>query len=133
MVDEKMYPKLAEDVINSIDVKEGDAVLISGGAHAQKFLEEIGIAVAKRGGQPFITAVSNDYQKRLLEACTVPQLKQMPKIMMGAAQAMDAYVIIEPYSDPSIKAHFREKLQARSEGNFPVQQIVYGKPGKRWL
>jgi aminopeptidase len=24
-------------------------------------------------------------------------------------------------------------MQARSEGNFPVQQIIYGKPGKRWL
>ena len=108
MVDEKIYPKLAEDVINSIGVKEGDAVLISGGAHEQKFLEDIGIAVARRGGQPFITAVSNDYQKRLLETCTVPQLKHLPKIMMGVVQAMDAYVIVEPYSDPSIKAHFRE-------------------------
>jgi len=133
MIDENIYPKLAEDVISSLDVKSGDAVLISGGAHAQKFLEEIGIAVAKRGGQPFITAVSNDYQKRLLETCTVRQLKAMPKIMMGVVQAMDAYVTVEPYSDPSIKKYFREKLQARSEGNFPVMQIIYGKPGKRWL
>ena len=53
--------------------------------------------------------------------------------MLGVAQAMDAYVIIEAYSDPSIKALFRDKMQARSEGNFPVQQIIYGKPGKRWV
>jgi aminopeptidase len=133
MIDENLFPRLAEDVMRAIDVKEGDAVFIAGGSHAQKFLEEIGIQVAKRGGQPFISAVSNDYQKRLLETTTVQQLKLAPKIMLGVAQAMDAYVIIEAYSDPSIKAMFRDKMQARSEGNFPVQQIVYGKPGKRWV
>jgi len=133
MVDESIFPALAEDVVNAIGVKEGDAVFISGGSHEQKFLEEVGIAVARRGGQPLISAVSNDYQKRLLETCTIAQLKQMPKIMMGIAQSMDAYVIVEPYSDPSIKARFRDKMQARSEGNFPVMQVIYGKPGKRWL
>ncbi len=133
MVDESTFPALAEDVVNAIGVQDGDAVFISGGSHEQKFLEDIGIAVARRGGQPVISAVSNDYQKRLLETCTVAQLKRMPKIMMGIAQAMDAYVIVEPYSDPSIKARFREKMQARSEGNFPVMQVIYGKPGKRWL
>jgi len=133
MVDEHIFPKLAEDVIRAINLKSGDAVFISGGSHQQKFLEEIGIAVARRGGQPFISAVSNDYQKRLLEACSIEQLQRTPKILMGIAQAMDAYVIVEPYSDPSIKSLFRDKLQARSEGNFPVMQVIYGKPGKRWL
>ncbi len=52
MIDEKIFPKLAENVIKAIDVKDGDAVFISGGSHEQKFLEEIGIAVARRGGQP---------------------------------------------------------------------------------
>lgn len=133
MVDESTFPALAEDVVNAIGVKDGDAVFISGGAHEQKFLEEVGIAVARRGGQPLISAVSNDYQKRLLEVSNAAHLKRLPKIMMGIAQSMDAYVIVEPYSDPSIKALFREKMQARSEGNFPVMQVIYGKPGKRWL
>jgi aminopeptidase len=133
MVDESAFPALAEDVVKAIGVNDGDAVFISGGSHEQRFLEEVGIAVARRGGQPLISAVSNDYQKRMLETCTVAQLKRMPKIMMGIAQAMDAYVIVEPYSDPSIKALFRDKVHARSEGNFPVMQVIYGKPGKRWL
>lgn len=133
MIDESLFPKLAEDVIRAINVKEGDAVFISGGAHEQKFLEEIGIQVARRGGQPLISSVSNDYQQRMLETCTVGQFKRTPKIMEGIALAMDAYVIIEAYSDPSIKSRFRDKMQARSEGNFPIMQIIYGKPGKRWV
>jgi aminopeptidase len=133
MVEEKIFPRLAESVVNAVSVKDGDAILITGGSHEQKFLEEIGIAVAKRGGQPFISAVSNDYQKSMLETCTAKHLKRTPKIMMGIAKAMDGYIIVEPYSDPSIKSLFREKMQARSEGNFPVMQIIYGKPGKRWV
>lgn len=133
MVDESIYPRLAGDVVRAINVRDGDAVFIIGGSHAQRFLEEVAIAVARLGGQPFISAVSNDYQKRLLETVSVPHFKRLPKIMMGVAQAMDAYVIIEPFSDPSIKSSFRDKMQARSEGNFPVQQVIYGKPGKRWL
>jgi aminopeptidase len=133
MLDETNFPKLAEDVLNAIGVKDGDAIFISGGSHEQKFLEEIGVAVARRGGQPFISAVSNDYQKRMLETCSPEQLRRVPKIMLGIAQAMDAYIIVEPYSDPSIKSRFRAQLQARSDGNFPVMQIIYGKPGKKWL
>jgi len=133
MLDETIFPKLAEDVLNAIGVKDGDAVFITGGSHEQRFLEEIGVAVARRGGQPLISAVSNDYQKRMLETCSPEQLRRVPKIMLGIAQAMDAYVIVEPYSDPTIKSRFRAQLQARSDGNFPFMQIIYGKSGKKWL
>lgn len=133
MIDRGIFPELAKNVINALHVKDGDAILILGGAHNLTFLEELGIQVAEKGGQPFITAVSNDYQKRFLETNTIEQFKRTPKIMHAVAQAMDGYIIIEPYSDPSIKKDFREKLHAKSEGNHPIMEIVYGKPGKKWL
>ena len=133
MVSSNMFPQLAAHVLDALNVSEGEAIYISGGAHQQEFLEELGIQVARRGGQPFITAVSNDYQKRLLETCSVDQLKRTPKILKGALEAMDKYIVIEPYSDPSFKTQFREKLQARSEGMYPILQIIYSKPGKPWI
>ncbi|WP_048199276.1 aminopeptidase [Methanocella arvoryzae] len=133
MVSREMFPELAAHIIDAIHVSDGEAVYITGGAHQQEFLEEIGIQVAKKGGQPFISAVSNDYQKRLLETCSVDQFKRTPKILKGALEAMDKYIVIEPYSDPSIKTSFREKLQARSEGMYPILQIIYSKPGKPWI
>ncbi|HMK46713.1 MAG TPA: aminopeptidase, partial [Methanocella sp.] len=133
MVSRSIYPELAAHVLDAISIGEGEAIYITGGAHQQEFLEEIGIQVACRGGQPFIQAVSNDYQKRLMETCSAEQYRRTPKILKGAVEAMDKYIIIEPYSDPAFKAGYREKMQARSEGMFPITKIIYEKPGKPWI
>ncbi|MCD1294456.1 aminopeptidase [Methanocella sp. CWC-04] len=133
MIDPAMFPKLAENILNLLNVRDGEAIFISGGIHEQGFLEEIGIQVARRGAEPFIHSVSNDFQKRMLETYTVDQYRRTPKIMKGVTESMDAYVIIEPYFDPSIKSFYREKMQARSDGMFPIMQIIYGEPGKRWV
>ena len=133
MVDPKIYPELAAHVIEGVHVRDGEAVYISGGTHLQEFLEEIGIEVARRGGEPFITAVSDRYQRRYLEATSIEAFLRTPKIGLAAAQAMDIFVIIEPFSDPSIKKGFEAKLKARSEGRQPITDVIYGKPGKRWV
>ena len=133
MVDPKIYPELAARVLQGVNVRDGDAVYISGGTHLQDFLEEIGVEVARRRGEPFITAVSDRFQRRLLEATRVEAFLRTPKIGLAAAQAMDILVIIEPFSDPAIKRGFEAKLKARSEGRQPITDVIYGKPGKRWV
>jgi aminopeptidase len=133
MIDPAIFPELASNVIDNLNVRDGEAVFIVGGAHQQAFLEEIGVQVACRGGQPFISALSDAYQRRMLETCTVEQCLRTPKIRLGITQAMDAIVVIEPYSDPGIRRGFGEKLKARNEGMQPIDDIIYGKPGKRWV
>lgn len=133
MVDPKIFPELASHVIDSVNVRDGDAVFIVGGAHEQAFLEEIGVDVARRGGEPFITAVSDRFQRRVLEAVSVEMCLRTPKISLAAAKAMDVYVVIEPTGDPSYKKGFEDKLKARSEGRQPITDTIYGHPGKRWV
>jgi Leucyl aminopeptidase (aminopeptidase T) len=133
MVDPKIYPDLAKHVIESVNVRDGDAVHITGGTYLQEYLEEIGIQVAKRGGDPFISAVSDNYQRRLFETASVEALLRTPKIGLAAAQAMDIFIVVEPFSDPSVKKGFEAKLKARSEGRQPITDVIYGKPGKRWV
>ncbi len=133
MVDPKIFPELAAHVIEGVNVRDGDAVYITGGTHLQEFLEEIGVEVARRGGEPFITAVSDRYQRRYFEATSVEAFLRTPKIGLAAAQAMDVFIVIEPFSDPSIKKGFGDKLKARSEGRQPITDVIYGKPGKRWV
>lgn len=133
MVDPKIYPELAAHVIDSVNVRDGDAVYIVGGTHQQEFLEEIGVDVARRGGEPFVAAASDGYQRRLLEVTGIEAFLRTPKIGLAVAQAMDVFVIIEPYSDPAVKRGFGDKLKARSEGRQPITDVIYGKPGKRWV
>lgn len=133
MVDPKIYPELAARVLGAVNVRDGDAVYIAGGAHLQEFLEEIGVAVARRGGEPFIVTTSDRYYRRMLESTTPEVLKRTPKIGLAAAQAMDVYVVIEPTSDPASKRGLDDKIKARSEGRQPITEVIYGKPGKRWV
>jgi aminopeptidase len=133
MIGYDIYKKLASNAMRSLNIRDGDAVLITGGAHQQEFLEELAINIAGRGGEPFIHSVSDDYQKKYLDICTPEQLKRTPKILKGIATSMDAYITVEPYQDPAIKNLFREKLAARSRGMQPVSDIIHAKPGKRWL
>ncbi|OPY28410.1 MAG: Thermophilic metalloprotease (M29) [Methanocella sp. PtaU1.Bin125] len=133
MVDPEIFPALAASVIGSVNVRDGDAVFIAGGAHQQAFLEEIGVEVARRGGEPFITAVSDRYMRRMLEAVSVETCLRTPKIGLAAAQAMDVYVVIEPTGDPSYKKGLEDKIKARSEGRQPITDTIYGRPGKRWV
>ena len=133
MVDRKKYPQLASLVLKNIHIGMGDAVYISGSTHHQAFLEEIGVQVARCGGQPHISANSDRYYRRLMEAQTVEQLKRTPKMYEALARATDAMVFLESPGDPRVKRGFQEKMQARSEGMHPIMEIIYGKPGKKWL
>lgn len=130
MTDSRLYPVIAAHVLDTLKIREGDAVLIRGGAHQSGFLEEIGIDVARRGGQPFLQYMSDDFHRRMLETCKPDQLRRTPKIFLAAAEAMDKYVIIEPYSDPALRSGYREAVQAMSEGLQPVYDIMFRKPGK---
>jgi aminopeptidase len=133
MVDPKIYPELAARVLESVNVRDGDAVYIAGGTYLQEFLEEIGVEVSRRGGEPFIAMSSDRYFRRLMESTAPEVLMRTPKIGLAAAQAMDIYVVIEPTADPAIKKGLEDKIKARSEGRQPITEVIYGKPGKRWV
>lgn len=133
MVDEADFPALAESVARAVNVKDGDAILIWGNVLQQKLLEEIAIHVIRRGGQPFIQALSDDYWRRMLDVSSEDQLRQVPRIMLGAAQTMDARIVIEPFNDPSIPAMYRKKFQAWREGNRPIRDAIFREPKKRWV
>lgn len=133
MVNRSVFPLLAENALNSINIGDGDAVLIHGGSHQQEFIEELAIHIVERGGQPFIHMVSDQYMERMFESSTIEQLRAAPGIMKGIAQSLDAYIKVEPYADPSMKARHREKVRAYTEGWQAFSEIVYGTPGKRRL
>jgi aminopeptidase len=133
MIDRSLYPTLAKNVLNSINVTDGESVYIMGGEHLKELLEEIGVQVIRRGGESYIQYLTDDYSRAYYEESTVGQLKRTPKINRAIAEAMDAWVTLEPFKDPSLRAKYPEKMQARSEGTLPIRKIIYEKPGKKWV
>jgi len=51
----------AKNIVNCVNIKEGEHVAIKGGVHSQELLEEIGLQVYRSGGLPIILSTSDYY------------------------------------------------------------------------
>ena len=81
--------KCAEAIVNGMNLKKGEAVLIRGGVHAQELLEEIGILCYKKGAQPMIMAVSDIYMARVYNEIPTETLEVTPKHYLAAVKEAD--------------------------------------------
>ena len=136
MISKEEIVKCAEAIVNGMSLKKGEAVIIRGGTHTQELLEEMGILCYKKGAQPMIMAVSDDYSARIYEEIPIEILEVTPKHYLAAVKEADAYIVVEPFKDPRIQTRFpREKIAARTKANVPIRKVLYGEnggPGKKW-
>ena len=136
MITRDKIVKCAEAIVNGMNLKRGEAVIIRGGVHAQELLEEIGILCYKKGAQPMIMAVSDDYMARVYNEVPTETLEVTPTHYLAAVKEADGYIVIEPFKDPSVQTRFpREKVAARTKANVPIRKVLYGEDGgpkKKW-
>lgn len=136
MITREKIAKCAEAVVDGMNLKRGEAVLILGGVHAQDFLEEIGLLCFKRGASPLISATSDDYKTSTFKDTPKGILSITPKHLLAAVKEVDAYITIEPYQDPGVLTDIPvEKISASQEGRVPIRKALYGEDsgrGKKW-
>jgi aminopeptidase len=136
MMTTEKIAKCATAVVDGMNLRRGEAVLILGGAHAQDFLEEIGLLCLKRGATPLISATSDKYKTRTFEEIPKDVLAMTPKHLLAAVREVDAYITIEPYQDPIVMTRLPiEKVSASQEGRVPIRKVLYGEEtgrGKKW-
>lgn len=127
--------KCAINIVEGMNLKTNEAVLIRGGTHSQELLEEIAINCYKKNTQPLIVCASDNFSERVYVEIPVETFKVTPKHYLALVKACDALINIEPFKDPAIQLRFpREKLEARAEASVPIKKVVYGngEKGKRW-
>jgi aminopeptidase len=136
MITREKIAKCAAAVVDGMNLKRGEAVLILGGVYAQDFLEEIGLLCFKRGATPLISATSDSYKARTFEEIPRDILSITPKHLLAAVRDVDAYITIEPYQDPVVMTRLPiEKISASQEGRVPIRKVLYGEEtgkGKKW-
>lgn len=128
--------KCAEAMVYGMNLKDGEAVIVRGGAYARELLEEIGISCYKKGAHPLIIATSDNYATRIYGEILEETLEITPKHFLGAIKEADAFITVEPFKDPEVQTKFpREKIAARTKANVPIRKILYGEEtgkGKKW-
>ena len=136
MITKEKIRKCAEAIVNGMNLKKGEAVIIRGGTHSQELLEEIGILCYHKGAHPLIMATTDEYSARVYDEIPERTLRETPKHYLGTIKEADAYITVEPFKDPAIQTRFpREKIAARTEANVPIRKVLYGEDGgtgKKW-
>ncbi|MFX0006741.1 MAG: aminopeptidase [Promethearchaeota archaeon] len=131
----------AENITNSVNIKkDGEFVLIKGAVYCQELLEEIGLSVLRKGGIPYITAVSDYFEETMWQDDQISEktLEIPPKHYIEMVKNIDAYIVIEYPEDPLIRNNApEEKLKAYQKSIAPIRDILYGfkeeyAPGKKW-
>jgi aminopeptidase len=136
MITKEKIRRCAEAIVNGMNLKKGEAVVIRGGTHTQELLEEIGILCYHKAAQPLIMATTDEYSARVYDEIPEKTLRETPKHYLGAIKEADAYITVEPFKDPAVQTRFPpEKIAARTEANIPIRKVLYGEdggPGKKW-
>ncbi|MFX1487711.1 MAG: aminopeptidase, partial [Promethearchaeota archaeon] len=141
MVDKQKMKLCAENIAKSINIKnEGEQILIKGGFYCHDLLEEIGLSVLRKGGIPHITSTSDYYDESMFqdESIKVTTIEKTPLHYLKLIENIDAYIVIEPLEDPSIRNKVpKEKLDAYTKSISPLRDVLYGfkeeyAPGKKW-
>ena len=141
MIDKEKIKLCAENIANSINMKkEGEYILIKGGFYAHQLLEEIGLSVLRKGGIPHITSTSDYYDESIFQDDLIKPniIEKTPMHYLKLIEKMDAYIVIEPLEDPSIRNSApKAKLDAYIKSIAPYRDIIYGfkeeyAPGKKW-
>jgi len=141
MIDREKIELCAENIVNSINIKrKGECVFIKGGIYSQDLLEEIALNVFRKGGIPHISSTSDRFTETFFldKEISSEILAITPKHYLKLIENIDAYIVIEPYEDPSILNEVpREKMLARAKSLAPIRDVLYGAkkewaPGKKW-
>lgn len=136
MITREKIVKCAQAIVNGMNLKRGEAVLIRGGTHTQELLEEIGLLCYEQGAVPLINATSDNFRAKIYET-PEDTLRITPKHLLAAVKESDAYITIEPFKDPTLMNRFQmEKVSAIQEGMVPIRKALYGEEtgkGKKWI
>jgi len=108
------YSALAEKLVaTSANVQEGEVVLISGGTLDLGLLEDIAIAVRKRGAFPLLTINTDKIAKAMNSVVPAKFDVQAPKLDVALAKIIDVYIVIPAVRDPGIAAMLPADRAAR--------------------
>jgi aminopeptidase len=120
------HAALAERLVGTMaNVKENEIVQIEGGAEQALLLEEIAIAVRKRGAHPVVMlAGSEPGTKKMIASVPEKYDTQVPTAALALAKLVNVIIIVDNAPDPATFAAVSPARRAARGKTFrPVQDI----------
>jgi aminopeptidase len=135
VITDKVLKTCAKNIVKTCNLSKGDAVIVRGGTHALRILEEIVFECYRSGAIPCLVVESDKLTQRVFEHVPTSTLATVPKHMVGLVKECDMLISVEEFDDPSIAAGFpRDKMQARRKAMMPILDLISNPAtGKKWL
>jgi leucyl aminopeptidase (aminopeptidase T) len=117
---------LARKLVNECaGVREGEAVLISGGVRDLTLLEDIAVNVRKVGASPILTIYSDRMTKRMFDDVPAKYDTQAPELEMKLAGLFSAMISVEAGETEGLLAHVpAERMAARAKAGQPLGDLI---------
>jgi leucyl aminopeptidase (aminopeptidase T) len=118
------HGQLAQRIVNqSAAVKEGEIVLVSGGARDMDLLENIVIEVEKAGGQAMLDIGSDNMTKRSYTDVPEKYDTREPKLGMALAKILNVTINVDSNEGESVLADIPPaRMAARAKAGAPVNK-----------
>ncbi|MFL6333734.1 MAG: aminopeptidase [Pyrinomonadaceae bacterium] len=119
--------QLAERLVKqSAGVKEGDIVLVSGGAENMELLEDIAVQVRKAGAFPLVTVGSDRMAKRMYTDVPEKYDSQADQVDLKLAEVVNAVIALDRNTDEKLFADADPKrIAARAKANEGTAEVYY--------
>ncbi|MEO7094652.1 MAG: aminopeptidase [Polyangiales bacterium] len=116
------FVEIADRVVGkTLNIKEGEIVQVSGAPSDAPFLEEIAIAVRKRGAWPIVTMWSESAEKNFIANVPATFDTKINAADLALAKIVNAVIIVPAVRDNSIYATFApERMQAMRKAGESV-------------
>lgn len=119
--------QLAERLVRqSAGVKEGDIVLVSGGAESMELLEDIAVQVRKAGAFPLVTVGSDRMAKRMYTDVPEKYDSQADRLDLKLAEVVNAVIAVDRNTDEKLFADADPKrIAARARANEGTEEAYF--------
>lgn len=120
------FASISTKVVNqSLQVKPGETVLITGTPAEIPLMEALYVEVSKAGGKPYVQLILPEAQKKALMETPNDYLKMPSTFDLIQARSVDCFINTGSTQNPQLYADVpEEKLAASRSGNYVLQDAM---------
>ncbi len=132
MLKKSLKEKLAKHIINSMNMKQGETLMIKGGLHEQELVEELTLLALEQGVDVFFSTRSDKFYRAVYDRVPAKFLSSPSKLSLKLVDVLNNYIVLEYPKDPKIDENIpHKKMSAAIAGSQAISKKMDRK-GVKW-
>ncbi|TFF95062.1 MAG: hypothetical protein EU544_03545 [Promethearchaeota archaeon] len=128
MPDKKVLLRCAEAIVDCMDIRKEDTVLLGGGEHSLKLFDQVRSLISRIGAVQNLYLLTDEYGRNLFQDThiSIETLEKTPLYFDYLKEKATMFIYTDWFSDPSILSEApKEKRVAWSKAKAPIRQLLH--------